>query len=303
MITTLSILIPTFNRDCTNLVRTLHLQAERIDGLHYELLVADDASTLVEVKQANRAIRELEHCSLIELEQNVGRASIRNFLAREAKYPYLLFLDSDVQIVSDDYLKQYLRCEADRVVYGGVCIQPNAELAAHNLRYRYELECEPRFSVERRRVSPYQGFRTSNFLVKRDLLLQHPFDERIRHYGYEDVLFGRKLLSANIPVTHMHNPVAVDDFESNEVFLRKTDEGLHTLLSLAPEMRDSTSILMCVDKLQRWHLIPLLMLLYRLSSASIKRNLLGTSPSVRLYNLYRLCTYIQLQRENNKKGV
>ena len=131
MIATLSIVIPTYNRECTTLVRSLQLQAENIDGLHYEVLVADDGSTDSAVKQANRMIRDWDNCRLIELEQNIGRACIRNYLAREAKYPYLLFLDSDVQVVVPDYLSRYLRCKGDDVVYGGVCIVPNAELAAH----------------------------------------------------------------------------------------------------------------------------------------------------------------------------
>ena len=249
MITTLSILIPTYNRDCTNLVHTLKRQADAIPCLHYEVLVADDASTQSEVKAANRNIRQWDGCQLVELESNIGRA----------------------------------------------CIQPNEELARHNLRYRYELECEPRFSVEQRRVSPYQGFRTSNFLVKRDLLLAHPFDERIRHYGYEDVLFGRRLLSAGIPVTHVENPVAVDDFEPNDVFLRKTDEGLRTLQSMSAEMSEYTHILVWVEKLRKLHLSGIVLFLYRIAQGAIKRNLLGQSPNVKLYNIYRLCTYLALK--------
>lgn len=271
------------------------MQADAIPGLHYEVLVADDASTQSEVKAANRNIRQWDGCQLVELESNIGRARIRNFLAQQAQYPYLLFLDSDVQLVHSNYIQQYLQHDCDPVVYGGVCIQPNEEFARHNLRYRYELECEPRFSVEQRRVSPYQGFRTSNFLVKRDLLLAHPFDERIRHYGYEDVLFGRRLLSAGIPVTHVENPVAVDDFEPNDVFLRKTDEGLRTLQSMSAEMSEYTHILVWVEKLRKLHLSGIVLFLYRIAQGAIKRNLLGQSPNVKLYNIYRLCTYLALK--------
>ena len=271
------------------------MQADAIPGLHYEVLVADDASTQSEVKAANRNIRQWDGCQLVELESNIGRARIRNFLAQQAQYPYLLFLDSDVQLVHPNYIQQYLQHDCYPVVYGGVCIQPNEELARHNLRYRYELECEPRFSVEQRRVSPYQGFRTSNFLVKRDLLLAHPFDERIRHYGYEDVLFGRRLLSAGIPVTHVENPVAVDDFEPNDVFLRKTDEGLRTLQSMSAEMSEYTHILVWVEKLRKLHLSGIVLFLYRIAQGAIKRNLLGQSPNVKLYNIYRLCTYLSLK--------
>lgn len=293
-------MIPTYNRDCTKLVRELQMQAEKVKGLHYEVLVADDASTHLDIKRSNRTIGNLGKCSLIELEQNIGRARIRNFLAQRAEYPYLLFLDSDVQIVSDDFLKKYLCLEECLVAYGGVGILPDAELAAHNLRYRYEVSCEAQFSVENRKKKPYHGFRTSNFLVRRDVLLRHPFDEKIRRYGYEDVLFGIQLQSANIPVTHIENPVAVDDFEPNEEFLRKTDEGLQTLLSIESEMRGYSNLLKCVDNLQRWHLAPLAGFVYSVFSKIIKRNLLGQHPNVKLYNVYRLCTYLRLRGRNEK---
>ena len=63
------------------------MQADAIPGLHYEVLVADDASTQSEVKAANRNIRQWDGCQLVELESNIGRARIRNFLAQQAKYP------------------------------------------------------------------------------------------------------------------------------------------------------------------------------------------------------------------------
>lgn len=301
MITTLSILIPTFNRDCTHLVQSLKKQADSVSGLQYEVLVVDDASTDETTKIANRIIANWSNCSIEELPQNIGRASIRNLLARKAHYDFLLYLDSDVQIVSNDYITKYLQCQDKQVVYGGVCILPSQELAKSNLRYQYELSCEPKFSVERRCLSPYQGFRTSNFLVNKKIMLRHTFDKRIIHYGYEDVLFGRRLKTANISVTHIENPVAVDDFEPNDVFLKKTDEGLHTLLSLADEMSEYTNILIWVKRIRHLHLACPILLGYKLLSPAIKHNLLGNSPSVSVYNLYRLCKYMQLQNEQKKK--
>lgn len=301
MITTLSILIPTFNRDCTHLVQSLKKQADNVNGLLYEVLVVDDASTDERTKKANRIIAKWDNCSVEELPKNIGRASIRNLLAEKAKYAYLLFLDSDVQLVSDDYLIKYLKCEDKAIVYGGVCIQPSDQLATCNLRYQYEVSCEPKFSVERRSLSPYQGFRTSNFLVTKQLMLKHKFDSRIVHYGYEDVLFGRCLKTANIPVTHIENPVAVDDFEPNDVFLKKTDEGIRTLLSLYDEMDEYTNILIWVKRIEKWHLMHPILMGYKVFSPLIKRNLLGTHPSVKVYNIYRLCTFMLLQKNKKSK--
>ena len=45
MITSLSVLIPVYNRDCSQLVRALQRQAMRIEGLQFEILVADDGSS------------------------------------------------------------------------------------------------------------------------------------------------------------------------------------------------------------------------------------------------------------------
>ena len=45
----LSILIPTYNDDCRELVASLQQQADNISGLEYEILVADDGSTDLEV--------------------------------------------------------------------------------------------------------------------------------------------------------------------------------------------------------------------------------------------------------------
>lgn len=132
-------------------------------------------------------------------------------------------------------------------------------------------------------------------------MLKHKFDSRIVHYGYEDVLFGRCLKTANIPVTHIENPVAVDDFEPNDVFLKKTDEGIRTLLSLYDEMDEYTNILIWVKRIEKWHLMHPILMGYKVFSPLIKRNLLGTHPSVKVYNIYRLCTFMLLQKNKKSK--
>ena len=117
----LSILIPTFNDPCSTLVRNLHQQAEAL-GMTYEILVADDGSTQEKVLEENRSINALPHCQLIERGVNAGRASIRNFLAQQARYAWLLFIDSDMVVCRNDYLRKYASCEETPIVDGGVVI-------------------------------------------------------------------------------------------------------------------------------------------------------------------------------------
>ena len=118
----LSILIPTYNYDCTSLVSDLQQQAQQA-GIDYEIIVADDASPMHIYKEKNREVNELPHCRLIELTKNVGRARIRNRLAEEAQYPWLLFMDADAKVISPTYIEDYVHAITDDidVVCGGLC--------------------------------------------------------------------------------------------------------------------------------------------------------------------------------------
>ena len=90
----------------------LQRQASQIEGLSYEIVVADDGSTDTEAMAANEAINLLPHCRYIVRKENVGRAAIRNFLASIAAYDWLLFIDSGMSIGNDEFLKRYLETEA-----------------------------------------------------------------------------------------------------------------------------------------------------------------------------------------------
>ena len=84
----LSILIPTKDYVCTRLVSELVKQATAIQGLIFEVIVADDGSDVQETIEANKAINQFLHCKYIIRETNVGRSAIRNFLASQATYPH-----------------------------------------------------------------------------------------------------------------------------------------------------------------------------------------------------------------------
>ena len=93
----LSILIPTYNDLCVNLVDALRQQAEAAD-FAYEILVADDGSTDADVIARNSGINQWEHCQYLRQPKNIGRAAIRNYLAQTAQYDWLLFIDSDMTL-------------------------------------------------------------------------------------------------------------------------------------------------------------------------------------------------------------
>ena len=289
----LSILIPTYNDLCVNLVDALRQQAEEA-ALAYEILVADDGSTDAEVIARNSEINQWDHCQYLRQAQNIGRAAIRNFLAQQAQYDHLLFIDSDMSMVRTDYLANYLAISSAEVVDGGVCIGGDPEALKHNLRYRYEKAVEHEHTVEIRQQNPYRDFHTANFLIPRDLMLTHPFDERFHHYGYEDVLFGKQLRADRIAITHIDNPMGFCTFESNPDFVAKTEEGLQTLCQFRNELRGYSRMLTFVDGIHIPLIVSLIRLIHRLFGSIIRRNLCGHHPFLPLFSFYKLGYFLIL---------
>jgi len=286
-ITALSILIPTYNDLCVNLVDELRQQAEQT-GIAFEILVADDGSTDTDIIRENSEITQWEHCHYLRQAENIGRAAIRNFLAKEAHYDWLLFIDSDMSMVRTDYLSEYISMEGADVIDGGVAIGGDADALKGNLRYRYEKAAEHEHTVEIRQQNPYRDFHTANFLIRRDLMLTHPIDERFRYYGYEDVLFGKQLRGDHIAITHIDNPMGFCTFESNPDFVAKTEEGLRTLRQFRDELRGYSRLITLVEGIHLPIIISLIRCWHRLFGKWERKNLCGSHPSLRLFSLYKL---------------
>ena len=289
----LSILIPTYNDECVKLVDDLRQQAEQ-SGIVFEILVGDDGSTYTEVIEKNRKICKWPHCHYLIQIQNIGRAAIRNFLAKEAHYDWLLFIDSDMSMVRHDYLSRYLTMEQADVVDGGVSIVGDAAILKGNLRFKYEKASEQEHTTEIRQKHPYQDFHTANFLIRRDLMLAHPFDERFRYYGYEDVLLGKQLRQSKIAITHIDNPLGFSTFEENAQFILKTEEGLRTLHQFQSDLRGYSRLLTLVEGIHLPIILTLIRCWHKLFGKWERKNLCGSHPSLRLFKLYKLGYYLKI---------
>ena len=277
----ISILIPTYNYQPERLVEELRYQAEKIAGLSYEIIVGDDGSS----------VPITVSCQMLRMEHNIGRAAIRNALAQASHYPWLLFLDSDMEILDSHFLEHYLTCEATGVIDGGIRV---GQGSTDNLRFLYEKKSEPKHITSQRAKHPYRCFRTTNFMVSRDVILKIPFDERFKYYGYEDVLFGKELHKHNIHIEHIDAPLTLTDFESNKDFMAKTEEGLRTLYQFREELYNYSKLLQKLSSLP----VPLrlaIKLFHRIFGAIERKNLTGPHPRLFIYNLYRLGYYLNIK--------
>ena len=285
----LSILIPTYNDVCCQLVNDLQSQAAAL-GIDYEIIVADDGSTDEAVLRQNRTINALPCCRLLERGMNSGRAVIRNVLANEARYPWLLFIDSDMTVCRTDFIERYISTVGD-VVYGGLVIRHTTR---QNLRARYELSRASEHTLERRRQSPYHDFHTANFMIRRDLMLTHPFDERFSRYGYEDVLLGKTLHMNAIGIEHIDNPLSFEIFESNAAFVSKTEEGLQTLYSFRHELRGYSRM---IDFTEQHPVVSVLIRCWHhIAKKWERRHLCSNAPTLCVFTLYRLGYFLSLKR-------
>ena len=117
-----------------------------------------------------------------------------------------------------------------------------------------------------------------------------PFNEKIREYGYEDVLWGKQLKEHHITLTHIDNPVSFERFEDNKTFIHKTEEALHTLYTLSASLKGYSSVL------NYSFLHPLLKFLYGRIGKYLRKQLIDNNPPLFLFYIYKLLYYHNIEQ-------
>ena len=172
----LSILIPTYNYDCYDLVSELHRQASQLN-IEFEIIVADDCSTSELSKLPH--INQLSNCQLIKPQHNLGRAKIRNFLADKSQYNHLLFLDSDSFPANNDFLKKYIEYIPQNITILGGRIYNEAQDEHHSLLTKYGSTKEQNSNPIHISNAP---FTSPNFLIPKAVFNKVRFNENIKGY-------------------------------------------------------------------------------------------------------------------------
>jgi glycosyltransferase involved in cell wall biosynthesis len=300
----ISVLIPVYNFDVRQLVGDLHEQLSAAD-VPFEIICLDDGSAET-FKIQNRALlnpstpQPLNPSTLHyeELQQNLGRARIRNLLAEKAQYPHLLFMDCDSKVGSPHYIQNYLdHLQPSTLLYGGRSYAPRPpKAAALYFHWLYGTRREVRSATERAK-QPYHSFMTNNFLIPKAVFEPIKFEERLTQYGHEDTLFGMELQKRQVQILHLDNPLEHIGLEDVEVFLRKTEQGVRNLAFLSTQYPElNTKLLRTYRALRRRHLERLVANLLRPFAKRIIQNLKSRQPSLRLFDLYKLHLFIEAKK-------
>lgn len=297
----LSILIPTHNYDCGRLVRQLLLQLPD----ESEIIIGDDCSADADIVKKIDAASSLPNCHVFRQSgsEPLGRAAIRNALAREARGEWILFIDADAEVRSPSFIADYLAAAEGRaedgkyldatapVVCGGTGNLPCCPRPAARLRYDYEVAAEKRLTLTCRQKHPYAQFTTFNFLIQRKLFLSIGFNESLREYGHEDTLFGLELKRRGIAIRHIDNKLTHLGIEDSSEYLAKTETALRTLASMDIEQKRHVRISALALHMKRRHLHGLVSLLFRMGKPFLRTNLLGKHPIQILFAFYKLGYY------------
>ncbi|MFK7984237.1 MAG: glycosyltransferase family 2 protein [Saprospiraceae bacterium] len=292
----LSILIPIYNFKVVRLVQDLHQQCETC-AIPYEIIGFDDGST-AEFKAINKEIGLLNNVIYKELPQNLGRAKIRNHLAKSANYQYLLFMDCDSKVRDNQYIKNYIQhLQPTTLLYGGriyAASPPNNKgLKLHYFFGKHREE----ILTEERKLKPYYSFMTNNFLMPKALFLDIQFEESIEGYGHEDTLFGIALKQQKIPILHLNNPLEHIGLEEWNVFLKKQRTAIKNLYVLhQQEPLLETKLLTTFVACKKWKMAGLVLLVLQFLKPIIQQQLKAEQPNLFFLDLFKLHHLLSLDK-------
>ena len=218
----LSICIPTYNTDCSELLDILAEQIAQLEET-VEVLVCDDFST--DDVRKNQEACERNGFSFFKNQSNLGSISTRIKLAKNSSFNWLLFVDADMVPVQKKFVHNYiLNMKNDTVVFGGY--NYNNDHQKNLLRKNYGILREQK-TVDVRKHTPYKYVFSGNMLIKKKIFTQS-IKNPSNCYGY-DALLGETLKRNKVKLSHVDNGTFHTGIEDNILYLKKLKEGAKLL--------------------------------------------------------------------------
>lgn len=252
----ISILVPTFKYAPAKLVDALSRQSETDAA---EFILYDDGSQIPDLEaQLTGLIDGLQiPAKVIVAQDNKGRAEARNRLIAEAKGDWLLFLDSDMEPDTEQFLADYLSSIESKaqskpaVICGGFSVEKARHSPSTQLHRAQSLASECRPAAERQQ-KPGLSIFTSNVLVHRDVVETVSFDEKFSGWGWEDTDWGIRLAAA-FPIFHTDNTATHHGLDEDTTLIRKYAQGaenFHRLTAKHPGIENDLALAHYIQKIR-----------------------------------------------------
>lgn len=286
----LSILIPNHNYPVEHLVASLYNQLQKTE-IEWEIRCYEDGSNEESYLQNKEPLAQIPNLTHQFIRKNIGRAAIRNKLAKDAKYPYLLYIDSDMQCPNEDFIACYLKHKNDAdAIFGGVSYSSEKPESNLLLRWQYGQRREV-IAASIRNNKPYISLKTCNLLIKKEIMLKCPFDDRLKKYGHEDTLHAISLNKKQIRVLHIDNPMLHLGLEDTEIFLDKSKmamQNLAIMIDRNDQMLDEINIVRVYRKIKKMKISNLLLFGFFMAEPLVIFILKSPFPSLYFYDIYKL---------------
>ncbi len=282
----ISICIPTYNTDCTGLLKSLSKQIKSLDAI-IEVIVFDDGSTLHQL--SNKTVCNSMGFLHIEHKENLGRVASRKKLAEMSKHQYLLFIDADMIPKNTTFLKKYhdFALTQAQVVLGGYAYEKDGS-NKNLLRYKYGIKREEKKAVIRTK-RPFKNIYSGNVLIKKELFLK---TNKVKNNRYGlDCVFSASLRNLKIIPIHIDNETYHNGIESNTEFLKKAREGVKTIAWLYQKneitYRDN-GLVYVFNMIEKIGLVGIFKLIGQIAVKPVESLLSKNKAPLFLFDLYRL---------------
>ncbi|MBP6355944.1 MAG: hypothetical protein KA303_01495, partial [Paludibacter sp.] len=175
---------------------------------------------------------------------------------------------------------------------------PNENNPNYSLRLKYGRQREARSAMERGK----NNFSTFNFMISKSLFNSVRFDETIRGYGHEDMLFGHQLHELEHDFIQIENPLIHKGLDTNSVFLQKTEEATRNLLLLwqtnrFPYLPDESKLLHYLIALKKFGLLTFCAFSFDALRNMLRHQLCSPHPSLLLFDLYKILYLCKVSRQ------
>ena len=296
----ISVLIPLYNYNIQPLIDNLQKQLEGIKS-DWEILISDDASDSKFRLQNLAYIQKLNESNILLFQHkiNVGNGPNRNYLIDKANFDWLLFLDADVLPVTNNFISVYIhemKTTEQDIIAGNIFYDNNNPLP-HLLRWKYGKKKE-QVSFLKRKKHPILNVRGANFAIKKLVAQNLNFPILRAKYGLVDTRFFLQFKPNQIYV--IENPVYHLGIEENTVYLQKTRQAVTNALYLMKNDYELSKMITLISKYKKIRVFnKVLSYLYTLIHKPLETNLLSTTPSVTLFQLYKILYISHLDTSKN----
>lgn len=232
-----SIAIPSYNR-ARQLELTLDTISQKLGDftqLSIETIVILDGSTDDSEDMLHRIVDTFPVPLRYKWQANQGLATTRNRLIQMARGKIVWLLDDDIMITQNAVRSHFTKSHNNYTIRTG----PFSIVGSKGLEFFYEERWKRLVDTTHIQTPSDMSFANTSF--QRDLLLEHPFCEEFKTYGFEDYELAARLLKLGIDIEFCKDALVTHNYDKSDFFALKNQlqEGENRVLfaNLHPEYK------------------------------------------------------------------